>query len=191
MNLPNKLTILRIFLTAIFIIFISLSGLAPKIIAFFIFIIASLTDYYDGYLARRYNQVTDFGKLMDPIADKILILSAFLAFVQLQLIGAWMVIVIFSREALITGLRIFAISRGKVLEAEAAGKHKTVSQMVAIFLIFIFIIFKEMLLKFYSWGQTIDYIFKISIFILMLITVSLTVISGLSYLWRNRKLIHV
>lgn len=191
MNLPNKLTVLRILLTFIFIIFISLNGLAPKIIAFFIFIIASLTDYYDGYLARRNNQVTDFGKLMDPIADKILILSAFLAFVQMQLIGAWMVIVIFSREVLITGLRIFAISRGKVLEAEAAGKHKTVSQMVATFLIFIFIIFKEMLLKFYSWGQTIDYIFRIGIFVLMLITVSLTVISGLSYLWRNRKLIYV
>ncbi len=191
MNLPNRLTILRIILTFIFIIFISLEGLSPKIIAFIIFIIASLTDYYDGYLARRNNQVTDFGKLMDPIADKILILSAFLAFVQLQLISAWMVIIIFSREALITGLRIFAISKGKVLEAEAAGKHKTVSQMVAIFLIFVSIIFKEALLKFFSWGQTIDNIFRISIFLLMIITVSLTVISGISYLWRNRKLIHV
>ncbi len=191
MNLPNRLTILRIILTFIFIIFISLKGLSPKIIAFIIFIIASLTDYYDGYLARRNNQVTDFGKLMDPIADKILILSAFLAFVQMQLISAWMVVVIVSREALITGLRIFALSRGKVLEAEAAGKHKTVSQMVAIFLIFIFIIFKEALLRFYSWGRNIDTIFKISIFVLMLTTVSLTVISGLSYLWRNRKLIHV
>lgn len=191
MNLPNRLTILRIFLTFVFIVFISLKGLSPKIIAFIIFVIASLTDYYDGYLARRNNQVTDFGKLMDPIADKILVLSAFLAFVQMQLISAWMVVIIFSREALITGLRIFAMSKGKVLEAEAAGKHKTVSQMVAIFLIFLFIIFKEALLRYYSWGQTIDYIFKISIFILMFITVILTVISGLSYLWRNRKLIYV
>jgi CDP-diacylglycerol--glycerol-3-phosphate 3-phosphatidyltransferase len=191
MNLPNKLTILRIFFTFVFIVFISLRGLSPKIIAFIIFFIASLTDYYDGYLARRNNQVTDFGKLMDPIADKILILSAFLAFVQMQLISAWMVVVIFSREALITGLRIFGLSRGKVLEAEAAGKHKTVSQMVAIFLIFVFIIFKEALLRFYSWGQTIDYFFRISIFVLMLTTVCLTVISGLSYLWRNRKIIHV
>lgn len=191
MNLPNRLTILRIFLTFVFIIFMSLGGLSPKIIAFLIFIIASLTDYYDGYLARRNNQVTDFGKLMDPIADKILILSAFLAFLQMQLISAWMVVIIFSREALITGLRLFAINKGKVLEAEAAGKHKTVSQMVAIFLIFIFIIYKETLLKFYSWGQRIDLFFRISIFVLMLITVSLTVVSGLSYLWRNRKLIHV
>ncbi len=191
MNLPNRLTILRIILTFIFIIFISLEGLSPKIIAFIIFIIASLTDYLDGYLARRNNQVTDFGKLMDPIADKILILSAFLVFVQMQLISAWMVVVIFSREALITGLRIFAISKGKVLEAEAAGKHKTVSQIVAIFLIFVSIIFKEALIKFFSWGGSIDYIFKVSIFVLMIITVSLTVISGLSYLWRNRKLIHV
>lgn len=191
MNLPNKLTILRIFLTFIFIILISLTGLSPKIAAFIVFILASLTDYFDGYLARRNNQVTDFGKLMDPIADKILILSAFLAFVQMQLISAWMVVIIFSREALITGLRIFAISKGKVLEAEAAGKHKTVSQMVAIFIIFVFIIFKETLLRFYSWGQTIDAIFRISIFVLMFITVILTVISGLSYLWRNRKLVYV
>ncbi|MDP2939362.1 MAG: CDP-diacylglycerol--glycerol-3-phosphate 3-phosphatidyltransferase [Candidatus Omnitrophota bacterium] len=191
MNLPNRLTISRIILTLFFIIFISLKGLGPKVVAFIVFIIASLTDYYDGYLARRNNQITDFGKLMDPIADKILILSAFLAFVQMQLISAWMVVVIFSREALITGLRLFAINKGKVLEAEAAGKHKTASQMVAIFLIFIFIIFKETLLRFYSWGNTINSIFRISIFVLMLITVGLTIISGLSYLWRNRHLIHV
>jgi len=190
MNLPNRLTILRIFLTFVFIIFMSLGGLSPKIIAFLIFIIASLTDYYDGYLARRNNQVTDFGKLMDPIADKILILSAFLAFLQMQLISAWMVVIIFSREALITGLRLFAINKGKVLEAEAAGKHKTVSQMVAIYLIFVFIICKETLLRFYP-EQRFDLFLRVSIFILMLITVSLTVVSGMSYLWRNRKLIHV
>ena len=188
MNLANKLTVSRIILTFVFMAFLFCHGIWAKVAALVIFLIASLTDFYDGLIARRENQITNFGKLMDPIADKILILAAFMAFVEMQLVAAWMVLLIFSREIIITGLRLFAVSRGKVLAAEAAGKHKTVSQMVAIFSILLFIIFREIMQKYFSWPDHIGNYFYLGIWILMLITVSLTLISGISFLWRQRSL---
>jgi CDP-diacylglycerol--glycerol-3-phosphate 3-phosphatidyltransferase len=190
MNLPNKLTILRIILTFVFLFFIFPPGLLYKIIALIIFSLASLTDFYDGYIARRRNLVTNFGKIMDPIADKLLVLSAFLAFVQLHIISAWMVILIISREIIITGLRLFAVSKGKILSAEKGGKHKTISQMVAIFLILGYLIFKSAMVRYSVWNQGLEFWCGLGIFILMTITVILTLISGLSYLWRNQKLIY-
>ncbi|MFH1656022.1 MAG: CDP-diacylglycerol--glycerol-3-phosphate 3-phosphatidyltransferase [Candidatus Omnitrophota bacterium] len=190
MNLPNKLTILRVILTFVFLIFIFPKGLVYKIIALLIFSIAALTDFYDGYIARRENMVTNFGKIMDPIADKLLILGAFLAFVQLQVVSAWMVILIISREIIITGLRLFAITKGKILAAEKGGKHKTVSQMVAIFLILGYLIFKAAMVQFSAWTENFEFWCGLGIFILMSTTVVLTLISGLSYLWRNRKLVY-
>ena len=142
MNLANKITIARIVLTFVF-IYIFPKGFIFKVAGFFVFSLAAVSDLLDGWVAKHKNQITDFGKILDPIADKILVLSAFLIFLQMQLIDAWMVIVIISRELGITGLRLFALSKGKVLAAEKAGKHKTVSQMVSIFMIMGFVILKE------------------------------------------------
>jgi CDP-diacylglycerol--glycerol-3-phosphate 3-phosphatidyltransferase len=188
MNLPNKLTILRIILTFVFMFFLFCHGLWFKVAALLIFLLASLTDFYDGRIARQKNQITNFGKLMDPIADKILILAAFMAFVEMQLVAAWMVLLIFSRELIITSLRLLAVRGGKVLAAEAAGKHKTVSQMVAIFAILLFIVFREIMQRYFSWPNHIGSYFYLGIWFLMLITVSLTLISGISFLWRQRSL---
>ena len=191
MNIPNRLTVARIILTFIFLFFISRDGLAPVIIAAVVFLIASLTDYCDGYIAKKYNLVTDFGKLMDPIADKFLILAAFIAFVRMHIVDDWMVVVILGREIIVTGLRFFALTKGKVLAAGAAGKHKTVSQIVAIFFVLGFLIFRELLTSSSHWSPAIAVWWQGGIDILMLVTVSLTLISGVSYLWNNRTLIHI
>ncbi len=189
MNLANRLTISRILLTFVFMFFLFCNGLWPKAISLVVFILAALSDYFDGLIAQRLNMVTDFGRLMDPIADKILVLAAFAAFVQLQLIDAWMFVIIVSREILITSMRLFALNKGKVLFAARAGKHKTVLQMVVIFTILGFILLKEIVLKYYTWNPAWEKVFHQGIFFLMLVTVGLTLYSGLSYLWQNRKVI--
>ncbi len=189
MNLPNKLTISRIFLTFIFMFFLFSEGATMKFLAIIIFLMATATDYYDGKIARERGEITDFGRFMDPVADKFLTIAAFLAFVEMGLVPAWMVILIISRELIITGLRLFATTKGKVLSAEAAGKHKTVSQVTAIFVILIFIFLRQAGMKVFEiWSTPLEYWFRQLIFILMIITVSLTLISGLSYLKRNRNL---
>ncbi|MFH0917960.1 MAG: CDP-diacylglycerol--glycerol-3-phosphate 3-phosphatidyltransferase [Candidatus Omnitrophota bacterium] len=189
MNLANRLTMSRILLTFVFMFFLFCNGLWPKAISLVVFILAALSDYFDGMIAQRLNMVTDFGRLMDPIADKILVLAAFAAFVQLQLIDAWMFVIIVSREILITSMRLFALNKGKVLSAARAGKHKTVLQMAVIFSILGFILLKEIILKYYTWNPAWEKVFRQGIFFLMLVTVGLTLYSGLSYLWGNRKVI--
>ncbi|MDD5108042.1 MAG: CDP-diacylglycerol--glycerol-3-phosphate 3-phosphatidyltransferase [Candidatus Omnitrophota bacterium] len=189
MNLANRLTMSRILLTFVFMFFLFCHGLWPKILSLIVFSLAALSDLFDGMIAQRRNMVTDFGRLMDPIADKILVLAAFAAFVQLQLIDAWMFMIIVSREILITSLRLFALNKGKVLSAARAGKHKTVLQMLVIFAILGFIVLKEIVLKYYTWNPAWENIFRQGIFFLMLLTVGLTLFSGLSYLWENRKVI--
>ena len=185
MNLPNKLTISRIILTFVFMFFLFSRVIYAKFIALFIFIIASLTDYYDGRIARKTGQITNFGKLMDPIADKVLTLAAFLAFVELDLIPAWMVVVIIMRELFITGVRLVAVGRGLVLAAETAGKHKTTSQVIVIFLMLIFLIAKETTSS--IWNVTFELWFKRVIFYVMLIAVVLSLTSAISFLKRNEK----
>ena len=143
MNLPNKITLSRIVLAFIFMFLLFSPGITAKYLALLTFGIASLTDYFDGRIARQRKLENDFGRLMDPIADKVLILAAFLAFVEMKIIPAWMAIIIIFRELVITGLRITAAGRGKILSASSAGKHKTVSQMVAIISILTFIIIRE------------------------------------------------
>ncbi len=189
MNTANKLTILRIVLTFIFMFFLFCHGLWAKAASFIIFVAAAVSDVLDGLIAHRRNMVTDFGRLMDPIADKILVIAAFAAFVQMQLIEAWMFVIIISREILITSLRLFALNKGKVLSATRVGKHKTVSQMLVIFSILGFIVVKEVMLTYFTWNPGWEKIFRQGIYILMLVTVSLTLYSGLSYLWDNRKVI--
>ena len=188
MNLANKLTITRIGLTFIFMVFLFSKGLAFKVSALVVFIIASWTDFLDGFLAKRRNEISDFGKFMDPIADKILVLAAFLAFVEMKLIPAWIVVIIVFREFIITGLRLIALAKGEVIEAEMAGKHKTVSQMISIYVILFFIIFRESGKDLFGfWNEGLEYSLKEIIFYMMLVTASLTLISGIFYLVKNRK----
>ena len=189
MNIANRLTMLRIILTFVFMFFLFIPALWAKATALLIFIFAALSDFFDGRIAQKRNMVTDFGKLMDPIADKILVLAAFAAFVQIQLIDAWMFVIVVAREILITSLRLFALNKGKVLSAAKAGKHKTLSQMVVIFYILGFIVLKEAILAFSTWNPAWESFFRNSIYIMMLLTVGLTLYSGLSYLWENRKVI--
>ena len=183
MNLANKLTISRIMLSGIFIWFLFIRGPGAKFMAMAIFLVACLTDYYDGYIARKTGGITAFGKLMDPIADKILILGAFLAFVEMEIIPAWMVMVIIARELVITGIRILALSQKKVLAAELGGKHKTVSQMFAVIAILVFLIIRDS-------GFSFRYmeIFEKALYLLMLITVGMTLTSGVSYMARNKDI---
>lgn len=189
MNLPNKITISRILLTFVFIFLINERGILSKVGALFIFSLACLTDYLDGYLARRKGEVTTFGKLMDPIADKILVISAFIAFTQAGLIEVWMVVVILIREFIVTGLRIFALAKGKVIHAYRLGKHKTISSYVAIFLILAFLIFKEIATKMDFYSKSFEALSSLLIYILMLVVVLFTIISGANYIVRNTFLL--
>ncbi|MFH0839167.1 MAG: CDP-diacylglycerol--glycerol-3-phosphate 3-phosphatidyltransferase [Candidatus Omnitrophota bacterium] len=189
MNLPNKLTILRIVFTFIYMVFLFMQGVIWKYVALFIFLAAMLTDWYDGKIARERNQITNFGKLMDPIADKILILASFMAFVELKIIPAWMVVVIILRELVITGLRVFAASKSVVLEAQKEGKHKTVSQFVVVISILIYLILKGHFLKSGYQTLTFETISHAILYGMMTVTIILTLYSGISYLWKNRRVI--
>lgn len=134
MNLPNKLTIARVIMIPFFVLFMltGLGGAASKWIALAIFIIASLTDLLDGHIARKYNLVTNFGKFMDPLADKLLVCSAMICLVEMGKLPAWIVIVIISREFIISGLRLIASDNGRVIAASYWGKFKTTFQMLMI-----------------------------------------------------------
>lgn len=191
MNIANRITILRIALTFIFMLFLLWWQQIwwTKVLSLLIFSIAAISDYFDGMIAKKRNMITDFGKLMDPLADKILVLSAFAAFLQLGIINAWMFMVIISREILITSLRLFALTKGKVLSASRAGKHKTVSQMLVIFVILVFISSQEVMKTFFVWNPKWDSLFRWGINALMWVTVGFTLYSGISYLWENRKII--
>jgi CDP-diacylglycerol--glycerol-3-phosphate 3-phosphatidyltransferase len=188
MNLPNILTVSRVLLTFIFMLLVFAHGLGAKASALAVFVIASFTDLLDGYFAKRNNQITDFGRLMDPIADKILILSALLAFVEMKIIPAWMVLAILFRELAVTGLRLFALTQHRVIPADGAGKQKTVLQVVSVFAILLYIIFREggpEVFGFWTGGLPPAYLS--AIYFLMAITVILTLLSGISYLIRNRE----
>lgn len=138
MNLPNKITIIRVCMIPFFLIFM-LTNLVPysNYIAAAIFIIACLTDAIDGYIARKYNLITDFGKFMDPLADKLLVCSAFICFVELKQVSAWIVIIIISREFIISGFRLVASDNGIVIAASYWGKFKTIAQMIMSILLII------------------------------------------------------
>jgi len=137
MNLPNKLTILRVLMIPFFVLFMlwDITGPADKWIAAIIFIVASLTDMLDGKIARKYNLVTNFGKFMDPLADKLLVSAAMICLVEMGRLPAWIVIIIISREFIISGFRLIASDNGVVIAASYWGKFKTVFQMVMICLL--------------------------------------------------------
>ena len=187
MNLPNKLTVSRIILTLIFVILLCRPGLFSKLAAAFIFTLASLTDFFDGYYAKKHNIATNFGKLMDPIADKFLILAAFFVFALMHLVAWWMFIVIFIREIGITIMRLMAIQNGKVLAAEKWGKYKTVFQIITIGVILLYLILQESRVFSEKWWS-VDMIGGLAIIdFFMIIVVILTVGSGLHYLLNTKK----
>ncbi|MFH1714608.1 MAG: CDP-diacylglycerol--glycerol-3-phosphate 3-phosphatidyltransferase [Elusimicrobiota bacterium] len=182
MNISNKLTISRIFIMPIFIAGVTFPGVVWKLTALICFFYVAFSDWLDGALARKYGWVSDFGKFMDPLADKIFICSAFISFVDVTYLNipSWMIIIIISREFMITGLRTLAVSKGIVLPATNSGKFKTTSQLIAIFIILTILILKEM-------DVPIDYhiYFKMTPMIITGVVTLLTVISGYHYLLDN------
>ncbi len=172
MNLPNKLTVFRVLLIPFFVLF-TLADLVPgysKYIAVAIFIVASLTDLLDGHIARKYNLVTNFGKFMDPLADKLLVSAALICLVSTEMLPAWMVIVIISREFIISGFRLVASDNGVVIAASYWGKWKTTIQMVMIVVLLL------------DLGGIFDPIGQILVWASLI----LTVVSLLDYLVKNK-----
>jgi CDP-diacylglycerol---glycerol-3-phosphate 3-phosphatidyltransferase len=189
MNLPNSLTLLRLGITVFFVASLTLVYPWHATVALALFLLATLTDYLDGEIARRKNLITDFGKLMDPLADKVLTASAFICLIPLIPNGAlpaWTVIIIISREFLITGLRLLASSKGIILPAEKLGKHKTAWQMAAI----IFFLVQLSVGEFFPDSpSTFSTIWSYGGSGFVTITVALTIFSGLAYFWKNRSLL--
>lgn len=193
MNLPNKLTLSRFGLTVAFLVVIFSGMPLYETIALALFVAAGISDFLDGQIARRRNLITNFGILMDPLADKIMVCSAFIAFVELGWFPAWMTVIIVARELAITGLRLLAASKNVVLAAEGYGKHKTISQIVAVIAIFV-----DKIIAKNQWGEVGNLIFGWHIgnhtWVYWLaesfkwIAVVLTFVSGSLYLWKNRAL---
>ncbi len=175
MNLPNKLTILRVFMIPLFVIFLLLQNgenYKLRMIALLIFILAALTDALDGYIARKYNLITNFGKFMDPLADKLLVCSALICFIELKWISAWIVLIIIAREFIISGFRLVASDLGIVIAASKWGKIKTIVQMISVILILLKLNFFNILTQ-------------ISIYLMLI----LTVVSLIDYICKNYKVI--
>lgn len=184
--LPNILTVFRIAVTGVFIHFLLSGGFKASFIAVVAFVVGSLTDYLDGYIARKYNLISDFGKIMDPIADKFLVLSAFFVFVRLELISAWVVWAIAFREIIITLLRLKAIGKNKIIAAEQLGKIKTVGQIVAIAIILFLILLNES-----NSIMILEPLWLSLIMVLMGVVLLLTIASGLENIWNNRRVYFV
>ncbi len=183
MNLPNKLTVLRILLVPFFVVFISLKNSSVcQIIGLAIFIIASLTDLADGKIARSRNMVTDFGKFMDPIADKLLVMSALIILVEQQRMPGWVCMLMLAREFIISGFRLVASTKGTVIAAGIWGKLKTVSQMIYIPMAIFLVPMKE-------FGEDAHTIWDILTDVMMYISLALTLYSGFQYVWKNKQYI--
>ena len=175
MNLPNKLTVLRVIMVPFFVAFMlipSLGGAGNKYIALALFCIASFTDFLDGYLARRDNLVTNFGKFMDPLADKLLVCSALICLIPAGKLETWIVLVIIAREFIISGFRLVASDNGIVIAASYWGKFKTVSHMTMIILLILDLPFLWIVTEIVKW-----------------IAVALTIISLVDYVWKNKQVL--
>lgn len=175
MNTPNKLTVARVIMVPFFVLFLltGWGGAANRYICFAIFAIASMTDWFDGYLARKNHLVTDFGKFMDPLADKLLVCSALICMIELGRIPSWMVVIIIAREFIISGFRLIAAEKGVVIAANYWGKFKTASQMIMIILLIL-----QIDLPF----------FKVLTTIFIWLSLALTVISLVTYILENRQI---
>ena len=175
MNTPNKLTVARMILVPFLVLFMltGWGGDANRYISLAIFVVASATDWFDGKLARKYNLVTNFGKFMDPLADKLLVCSAMICFIELDKLPAWIVIIIIGREFIISGFRLIAAENGIVIAANYWGKFKTVSQMIMIILLLI------------DLGGVFDILEQVFIWL----SVALTIISLITYIWQNKSVL--
>lgn len=175
MNLPNKLTLLRIVLIVPFVIFMLLADYAdwPKWIALILFCAASITDALDGYIARRDNLITNFGKFMDPLADKLLVCSALICLVSLRMLPTVVCIIIIAREFAISGFRLVAADNGVVIAAGVWGKLKTISQMAMIIVLI----------------ADLGDIFDIIGMLLIIVSTVLTIVSLVDYIWKNKEVL--
>ena len=175
MNTPNKLTVARMILVPFLVVFLltGWGGEANRWICLAIFVAASVTDWFDGHLARKYNLITNFGKFMDPLADKLLVCSAMICMIEVDKLPAWVVIIIIGREFIISGFRLIAAENGIVIAANYWGKFKTASQMIMIILL---------ILHF-------DGIFVILEQIFIWLSLALTIISLITYIWQNRTVL--
>ena len=201
MNLPNKLSVLRIILvplTLLFMLPVNIFGWQPEgwnnfinsygmTVAAGIFILASLTDAADGHIARKYNLITDLGKFLDPLADKLLVISIMLAFINLGRLSAWIVRIVILREFAVSGLRMIAASKGEVVAAKMMGKIKTVTQMIAL----IYLLFEPLLLKIFGPGFD-GYPLEVCAVtiigdVLIGICVIMTIVSGIDYLIKGKQ----
>ena len=188
MNWANRITLSRLALTVLFVVSLNSSWQYARTTALVIFLIAGLTDFIDGEIARRYGVITNFGKLMDPLVDKIMLAAAFISLVPLKAVPAWAATTVVARDFLITGLRLMASAKGRILPAESLGKQKTSWQVITV--LFFLGLFSASELRFANeqsvwwlraWNQAGP--------ILVWITVALTLYSGLAYAWRHRELI--
>lgn len=188
MTFPNQLTLLRIILTPIFVVTLFFDSLAFRYLAFALFLVASLTDWYDGYIARKFGSVSSWGKFLDPLADKILVLSAFVAFVFIGQVKLWMVLVIAGRDVVITVLRMYAMRTNQPIATTNFAKWKTASQMATIYIILIYLIVKQKMLILAepaSWFQRVESFELIDK--LMYVVTFITASTGMHYLVENRQ----
>lgn len=188
MNWANRLTLSRLVLTVLFVAALNSSWEYARTSALIIFLIAGITDFIDGEIARRYGVVTNFGKLMDPLVDKIMMAAAFISLVPLKAVPAWAATTVVARDFLITGLRLMATSKGRVLPAERLGKQKTSWQIITV--IFFLALLAASELRYADEGSTWWLRARdVAGPVLVWITVALTVYSGVGFTWRNRELI--
>ena len=188
MNWPNRLTLGRLALTVFFVLSLSSNWNYGRTIALVLFILAGISDYFDGEIARRYGIVTKFGKLMDPLVDKVMMAAAFICLVPLGAVPAWVATIVVARDFLITGLRLLASSEGVVLPAERLGKHKTSWQITTVVFFLLLLTAHELGLARANavwWENAWHYGGDA----LLWITIGLTIYSGLGYLWRHRGLL--
>ncbi|HEY4271150.1 MAG TPA: CDP-diacylglycerol--glycerol-3-phosphate 3-phosphatidyltransferase [Candidatus Udaeobacter sp.] len=188
MNWANRITLSRLALTVLFVVALSSSWHYARTAALVIFLIAGLSDFVDGEIARRYGVITDFGKLMDPLVDKIMVAAAFISLVPLKAVPAWAATAVVARDFLITGLRLMASAKGRILPAESLGKQKTSWQIVTIVFFLALLSIAELR---YADEKAIWWVRAWSEAgpVLVWITVALTIYSGVGYAWRNRDLI--
>ena len=187
MNWANRLTVGRLVLTILFVAALNSTWIYGHTAALILFLLAGVTDYFDGEIARRYGEVTNFGKLMDPLVDKIMMAAAFISLVPLGAIPAWAATTVVARDFLITGLRLMASARGQILPAEKLGKHKTSWQIATVIFFLVLLAARE--LKYTSesgWWYRAWYHGGP---LLVWIAVAFTVYSGLRYAWRHRDVI--
>lgn len=175
MNTPNKLTVARMIIVPFLVVFLltGWGGDANRYISLALFVVASVTDWFDGYLARKNNLITNFGKFMDPLADKLLVCSAMICMIELNRLPAWFVIIIIGREFIISGFRLIAAENGIVIAANYWGKFKTASQMIMIILL---------ILHFDGIFVTLEQLF-------IWLSLALTIISLITYIWQNKSVL--